>query len=202
MKKLIAIVLAVTLMASVMGVAGVALAGKDLNGNGAPNGAHYNLNIIGMQNDNGKNCEGGGHVIFVKLGKNGMVRTRIDLKPGADFYVEDCNGLDGKAKFYLPADVSANWEVYVRALGKPSGSADMRTCGEIWDEVGEVWIKTCGPDLVLEAHGNNNKFSNESSKLLTVDGVPLFDITYENYFWEYDNKGLKLAQLRFYPAAS
>ncbi len=29
--------------------------------------------------------------------------------------------------------------------------------------------------------------------------VPLFDDLIENEYWEYDNKGLKLLQVRFYP---
>lgn len=31
--------------------------------------------------------------------------------------------------------------------------------------------------------------------------VPLFDGCFEGYFWDYDNRGLKLLQLRFYPVA-
>ena len=29
--------------------------------------------------------------------------------------------------------------------------------------------------------------------------VPLFDSCFETLFWDYDNHGLKLLQLRFYP---
>lgn len=32
----------------------------------------------------------------------------------------------------------------------------------------------------------------------TVDRIPLFDERLQGYFWEYDNNGLKLLQLRFY----
>jgi hypothetical protein len=32
--------------------------------------------------------------------------------------------------------------------------------------------------------------------------VSLFDPCLEGYFWQYDNTGLKLLQLRFYSAAS
>jgi hypothetical protein len=32
--------------------------------------------------------------------------------------------------------------------------------------------------------------------------APLFDSTLENYFWQYDNSGLKNAQLRFYPVST
>lgn len=78
--------------------------------------------------------------------------------------------------------------------------------------------------LEVEAHGNNNKFVDVSRYLLyiyveediisngpdglpgTLDDVvlveagryPLFDPALEEYFWEYDNHGLKLLQLRFY----
>jgi hypothetical protein len=31
--------------------------------------------------------------------------------------------------------------------------------------------------------------------------VDLFDPCLENYFWKYDNEGLKLLQIRFYPDA-
>jgi len=31
--------------------------------------------------------------------------------------------------------------------------------------------------------------------------VSLFNSCFQNYFWNYDNNGLKLLQLRFYPAA-
>lgn len=198
MKKLFAIVVAVTLLAV---ASGTVLAANSETGNNAPSGYHYNLNIIGMQNNGGKSCEVGGHVIFVGLKNDAtFARTRIDLKSGPDFEVLDCNGLDGKAAFQLPTDVSADWEVWVRALGKPGGTADMRTCGEnVTDDI--VLVKVCGADLHLEAHGNNNKFINASGKLLFVNGIPLFDPTYQNYFWEYDNNGLKLAQLRFYPKA-
>jgi hypothetical protein len=57
-----------------------------------------------------------------------------------------------------------------------------------------------------------SKFSEISQQLLYVyadldgDGVveryPLFDAALQDYFWEYDNKGLKLVQLRFYEVPS
>lgn len=33
---------------------------------------------------------------------------------------------------------------------------------------------------------------------LNVEQIPLFGADVDEYFWEYDNCGLKLAQLRFY----
>jgi hypothetical protein len=51
-----------------------------------------------------------------------------------------------------------------------------------------------------------NKFANVSKDLLYIyadlgDGIqryPLFDDALQDYFWNYDNHGLKLAQFRFY----
>jgi hypothetical protein len=34
-----------------------------------------------------------------------------------------------------------------------------------------------------------------------VERVGIFDDALQGYFWDYDNQGLRLAQLRFYPIA-
>src|SRR5918995_2353562 len=72
-------------------------------GNGAPSGAHYTLNIIGVPKDKSSSFTGGmGHRIFVDLGRNGEpANTRINLIEG-DFGVTDANGTDGTAAFQLP----------------------------------------------------------------------------------------------------
>lgn len=205
MKKLLAIVLAVALLAS---VSGVALAGNNNNGNYAPSGEHFNLNIIGVKNPKTEMGDKvGGHVIFVDLYSGpsakrvGVSETCIQLTSGPDFYVLDGNGTDdGLAQFQLPADVTTTYTVWVRALGKPTGEADMQLCA--WDPVAEGWV--CNVNVVeLKGHKVNNnpkqKFVNVTSDLLYIDGVPLFSTLYEDYFWSYRNNGQKLAQLRFYP---
>lgn len=61
--------------------------------------------------------------------------------------------------------------------------------------------------LTLKRSKGKSTFKNVSKELLTlyldIDGdlerVGLFDEETYQYFWDYDNKGLKLAQLRFYP---
>ncbi len=69
-----------------------------VTGNGAPNGPHFNLNIVGVKNAKTADMTGSnGHVIFVPL--NGS--TRINLSEG-DFQVLDANGTDGPAAFQLP----------------------------------------------------------------------------------------------------
>ena len=62
--------------------------------------------------------------------------------------------------------------------------------------------------MVLVRDKGKSSFSNVSKELLYVyvdldgDGLieryPLFSDSLQDYFWSYDNQGLKLAQLRFY----
>lgn len=182
-----------------------------LAGNGAPNGAHYNLNIIGVANPKTASMTGSsGHVIFVALSG----RTKINLYEGADFQVLDKNGTDGLAKFQLPNPDPDNsgittYSVYARALGKPGGSSSMVPCAtEIIN--GEELCST--RSLVSVRSSGKQSFDNVSDQLLYVyvdvdgdgdiDRVPLFDDSMRDYFWSYDNRGLKVLQLRFYPIST
>ena len=145
-------------------------------GNGAPSGAHYTLNIIGVPKDKSPGFTGGnGHRIFVDLGRTGAAaNTRINLSPG-EFAVLDANGTDGTAAFQLPnpdpdGDGTTSYSVYVRALGKPGGKATMQSCYE--DATG-TW---CAVDFVggvepitLTRSKGPSKFTNVSKDLLFVD---------------------------------
>lgn len=184
--------------------------GDQIKGNGAPSGAHYTLNIIGVSKDKSADMDGNnGHRIFVPLDG----KSRILLREG-DFKVLDANGTDGSASFQLPSPDSDNdgitdYSVYSRALGKPGGSSTMTTCAT--DPLsGEEYCSTSSVVSVRE--GGRSKFANVSRDLLYAyidldgDGVveryPLFDDRLEDYLWEYDNRGLKLLQLRFYPVST
>jgi len=188
-------------------------------GNGAPSGAHYNLNIIGVPKNKTADMTGSsGHRIFVKLDGN----TRILLQEGAEYQVIDANGTDGTASFQLPNpdpnnDGVTEYSVYARALGKPGGKATMNTCATGAGDDGVFGTaddeKICSL-LVLELERSKGKstFENVSKYLLYVyadideDGdverVPLFDDALQGYLWDYDNNGLKLVQLRFYPEST
>lgn len=98
------------------------------------------------------------------------------------------------------------YSVFARALGNPRGTAVMMLCGlDPADGTPE-----CGTDnqLTLDASGRPARFENVTANLLylynvTIDGVlykriPLFSDVLQDYFWSYDNNGLKLLQLRFY----
>jgi hypothetical protein len=176
------------------------------NGNGAPSGAHYNLNIIGVPKGKSADMTGNeGHRIFVPLAGT----TKINLSEG-EFQVLDANATDGTGAFQLPnpdpdADGITTYSVFARALGTPGGSSTTTTCATD-PTTGEIVCSTLSMVLVRSTGGS--KFTNVSRELLYVvadidgdgdlDKVPLFDDRLEDFFWEYDNNKLKLAALRFY----
>jgi hypothetical protein len=155
---------------------------------------------------------GNGHRIFVpSTGKAtiNLLNADVDAECSGGFQVIDyfaaSKGKDTAAEFCLPDPFpgdtdSAVYAVYARALGKPGGSSDMMTCADNGIEV------YCNTNTVAlgRKKGKSTAFD-VSQELLTVcaDGTVygLFDDIDEedtSYFWEYDNNGLKIAQLRFY----
>jgi hypothetical protein len=182
------------------------LLGRNGNGNGAPAGGHYSLNLIGVPKGKTADMTGDdGHRIFVPRDGN----TKINLSEGP-FEVLDANGTDGSAGFQLPSpdpdnDGLTSYSVFARALGKPGGSSTTTTCATDPSD-GEL---VCSLEsMVLVRSTGKSSFTNVSKQLLyvyadldgdgTVERYPLFDSSLEDYFWEYDNQGLHLAQLRFY----
>lgn len=215
-------------------------------GNQAPNGSHFELNIIGVpQNKTADMTGSDGHSIFVQLfggdaassltGKDFNTISKLNkifLLPapaGESFQVLDRNATDANgATFQLPADVSTTWQVYARALGKPGGNANMTTCATVSVTDPVTGVVTQEVDcslatLTIPPRTKNSKFSNVTPDLLfltiavdpaanatlasclgvttaTTVTVPLFNGCLQNFFWNYQNNGLKLLQLRFYPA--
>ena len=183
-------------------------------GNGAPSGAHYNLNIIGVSKEKSADMTGNqGHRIFVPL--EGKAKIWLTESPGFEVY--DANGTDGNgASFGLPnpdpdADGITEYSVYARALGKPGGTSTTTTCA--YDELlGETYCSTMSMVLVRDSKGGKSSFTNYSRELLyvyadldgdgIVDRTPLFGEDGYLFYWDYDNQGLKLAQLRFYEIAT
>ena len=179
-----------------------------VTGNGAPSGAHYNLNIIGVSNTK-TSTTSGGNVIFVPLSGT----AKIELSQGP-FAVLDANGTDGVASFQLPNPDPTNsgtttYSVWARALGKPGGSSSTTTCATD-PTTGEVYCSVYSSVLTRTKGGST--FTDVSKDLLYIyadlngDGklerYPLFDSALQDYFWSYQNNGLKLAQLRFYAVSS
>jgi hypothetical protein len=227
----------------------MAYAGDGLTGNNAPSGSHYNLNLLGKDHCPGDDLKDSNrHNIVVllnysdpdannKLGDtlcaegnespdcliNLDKRNKIFLGPGEDFQVTDGNACDGDgAELILPYDVATAWEIYIRELGTPGGSGDIRTCGI---DVGPDGIEGTDDDEIVCSTNNvelrrtkgKSLFRNETDALTTIvycipiydefgveigcdeDTALLFDEDFYRYFWDYDNNGLRLIQLRFYP---
>jgi hypothetical protein len=182
-------------------------ASQTTTGNGGPSGSHYDLNLIGVSQGKTASMTGSNtHVIFVPLDGS----CQINLVEGS-FGVLDGNCTDGTAEFELPNPDPTNsgtttYSVYARALGTPGGSSTTQTCATD-PTTGQVYCST--QEMVL-IRAKNSKFTNVSQQLLyiytTINGksvrIPLFDSTLQNYFWQYDNNGLKNAQLRFYPVST
>lgn len=214
---------------------------------GMPNGAHYNLNLLGKNYCPGDDMKGGNrHTIFVKLrysdadadpvlGNNkGNVTTldktnKIFLTAGPDFQVLDGNACDGDgARLQLPSDVATAWQVWIAEAGKPGkpgepAEGDIRTCGisdsgtptdPLDDEV------VCSTEnVILTRTTGKPQWRNETQALTTIEyyynctdttepidvstcsvtRINLFDDDFYQYFWDYDNDGLRLVKLRFFP---
>lgn len=229
-------------------------------GNGAPNGPHYNLNIIGV--NKGKTATmttSDRHTIFVALGSAGAVdakKSYIYLLPATDFQVcdgnsfdpaYDCSGAQIKplgAVFSLPCNLNisapttgdinllqacdptdnvpdASYGVFARGLGKPGKDGNdpyavMTTCATdiVTNEIVCSTENTLNVGALVRKTGKSifKDVTNEltSLQVCTVDPLTLqetctryalFDDDFVDFFWQYDNFGLKLAQLRFYPVA-
>jgi hypothetical protein len=172
-------------------------------GNGSPNGPHFTLNVIGVSSAKSI-TSGGGSALFVPL--NGT--AKINLSEG-DFAVLDKNCTDGSCQFQLPnpdpdGDGTTTYSVFARALGKPGGSATSTTCASD-ATTGETFCSVFSS--VQTRTKGKQTFTNVSRELLFVfadvdgDGVverhALFDDALQNFFWQFDNNGLKLLQYRF-----
>jgi len=216
-----------TVLSVIIGLAMPALA---QTGNGAPNGAHFTLNLIGVPKDkeaemtaDDGNCIG--HRIFVPLYGNPKIwlfEAGVDEPEITDFCVIDANGTDNDgASLVMPNPDPDNdgvtvYSVFARALGTPGGNGTITTCAEVLidpdgipgsgdeylEEVCSIYY------LYLERTSGPSKFVNASKELLYIyvdldgDGIAerynLFNDALQGYFWDYDNNGLKVVQLRFY----
>ncbi len=191
-----------------------AMAGNGGNGNGAPSGAHYNLNLIGKnKTDILPNDTQGGNRIFVNLyGKSTIWLNQSDTFAVID---PDATDKDG-ALFDLPAPNNTysdgnwsspgNYTVWARAVGKPGGNGTITTCAT--DNTTLEQVCSLNSVLLLRTKGQQ-KFADVTQQLTSITyfnatlgknvTVDIFDPSLYGYFWSYDNNGLKVVQLRFYP---
>jgi hypothetical protein len=127
-----------------------------------------------------------------------------------------------------PDDPQASYSVWARALGKPGGNATATTCAtvdkdlvcsleqavltrdygkssftDVTQELTSLYAYLC--DVALTELDDGSLICDIDGDLVAdPDGVTLTRISLfagdtEDWFWNYDNNGLRLAQLRFYP---
>jgi hypothetical protein len=173
-------------------------------------GKHYNLNIIGVDR-HGEVGDSNGHTMFVKLtGKTKIVMTQ----DGGGFDVVDRNGLDGSAEFNI---APGYYNIFAAALGKPNKYVDITSWGEFEDAQGTKLFELGFVQLIREPQKKpqsvniNHLFYVEVTLCTAVNpaGECIEETTYKEtwvfdiaelveYYWDYDNHGLKLLQVRFY----
>ncbi len=184
------------------------------HGNGLPNNGHdrlYKFNLIGVPREKNPDMTGdAGKRIFVKL----EGPSKIYLQPGEYFGILDANATDANGgRFQLPdpdpdGDGQTWYGVYIRPVGTPHRSARIGSCieGDL-DPTLEGTETLCSTETKLLVRGTGKpKVENVSKELLTVcldtDDVAgcdtrsfLFDDEAVDYLWNYDNFGLKVAQV-------
>ena len=182
--------------------------------NGLPDNGHdrlYKFNIIGVPRGKNPDLTGdAGKRIFVKL----EGPSKIYLQPGEEFDILDANATDANGgKFQLPdpdpdGDGETWYGVYVRPVGTPHRSATISSCveGDL-DPTLPGNETLCSTESKLLVRGTGKpKVENVSKELLSVcldtDDVLgcdtrsfLFDDEALEYLWNYDNSGLKVAQV-------
>jgi hypothetical protein len=229
MKKLLAVVLAIAMLASISGVAMAKSPQTEFDANGW----HYNLNLIGKDKvmpgdyDNPDR-----HTMFIPEDTTGMTFTtkngtvldgvRIDVTKGDDFAVIDGNVTDdGIGAFEIGG---GTYDVYIAVKAKNPHKTDPYTTLTGWieysDPTGTIWyLLKVGEVTARKADSwksaNDAFYVNCSEDPYGIvscgpgDGMWIFDYLaalnalpdYENaaYFWQIVNTGNKLIQLRFYP---
>ena len=189
-------------------------------------GPHYNLNIIGVPKDKTvpTMTDSDRHTIFVPLQSGGDVgRTvKIFYVAGDHFEVIDGNATDdNEATIMVPSDPLGDlcYDVYAVGLGKPNRNAVVQAECIIEDLIG-----SCSDALLLDNFTVDRPKKKPPQRInisdifrasgcidlggvagvcdkgdLQFSGVWIFNIPQLlEYFWDYDNNGLKLMQLRFY----
>ena len=186
--------------------------------NGLPNNGHdrlYKFNIIGVPREKNPDMTGdAGKRMFVKL----EGPSKIYLQKG-EFDIIDANATDGNGgRFQLPdPDPDGNGEtwygVYIRPVGNSGRSATIGSCVEAdFDPTLPGWRRSARPrPSCWSGAPESRRWQNVSKELLSVcldtDHIVeqnpcdvrsfLFDDEAVEYLWNYDNNGLRVAQVYF-----
>jgi hypothetical protein len=152
--------------------------------------------------------------------------------PGLDPYIiGDPNGADTESSysvFIRPLGKPGGWATITTCADVLDSSFGGLLTGQqinIMNDAGELGgmcsLEQVGQELTMRKVGKNGKstWSNVTAELTTIVfevevtddlgvvqtflvRVPIFDPALENEYWEYDNHGLKLLQVRFYECST
>ena len=206
-------------LASALTAPAFAQVGKGLSG------PHYNLNIIGVPKDKNVDMTNSDrHTIFVPLQSGADIgrQVKIFYQAGSEFQVLDGNCTDGECTIEVPSEALSDlcYDVYSTALGKPNGGAIVGAQCAFSDPL--VGGATCTDALLMGSFQVDRQRGKPDRKNisdifrasgcldLNLSGTcDAGDLQFSNvwifnvpqllsYFWDYDNNGLRLMQLRFY----
>ena len=171
--------------------------------------------------------EGADFAVLDKNGTDGWASFQLP-DPGLDAYVVgdvgDADVMSDYSVFVRPlgtpdgyATITTCADVATSNLADFLSAQDVKVLNEAAELGGVASIEQVGQTVTLRDSGKST-FANVTAQLLTivlevavdVDGdgvyedtlyarVPIFDDMLENEYWEYDNNGLRVLQVRFYP---
>lgn len=170
---------------------GVIFAG---NGNGAPSGPHYNLNIIGVPHRLNENFDGGnGSRIFVL--RTGSTQFYVHGEEGGSYQVLDHDGTDGKVGedrlnpgiiFPYDSTASPTWRVHIWVRLQGPVDSSLHWYVEKFDGSNYVFYD----EFTLKKEAPS-KFTEKTGSLL-ADG-------YQDMLWTLDQKTkFRICQMRIY----
>lgn len=193
--------------------------GRDLSG------PHYNLNIIGVPHDKTADMTGSNrHTLFVPLDTRGRVPNKVKIYfiAGEEFRVIDGNATDdNQAMVEVPHGDPGTvcYYAFAVALGKPMAHGDTTyvNANVIFDESTNDVMLTLDMVSFKAVRGKGQPVVMDISNIFRVSGCidygptpdGVCDVNFNNewvfnieellsYWWDYENQGLKLLQVRFY----
>ena len=175
--------------------------------------------------------EGEDFAVLDANGTDGPARFQLP-DPGLDPYVigGDTTGVDTVSDysvFVRPLGKPGGWatittcaDIVETNLESFLSAQDAKALNRAGAFGGQCSIEQVGQEITMRASGKST-FTNVTAELLTIvlqvevdydgDGivddtilvrVPIFNDILANEYWEYDNNGLKLLQVRFYPVGT
>lgn len=149
---------------------------------GSPEGKKvFNFNMVGHPKDSTiPSCDNNGKRIFVESSK----QTKVEVYQETSGYDITCDDDKGGTNYALSVPVVGTFDVYVRILGKPGGSLNIKACD-----------LTDSEDCLMDTFSIKRSTGKSS---FTIATSQLFSDEYKDILWTVDAKNFKIAQFWFY----